>query len=274
MSPVVGITALLLLGFSLWWITDRFYRGARSRSLLSAALSDDQLDVLRRKVPLYNRLSAEQQRVMQGCIKRFLFDMVFVGCNGFEIDDEVRLTVAGHACLLIFNRERKFYSGFESILIYPDTIVSRQVHYDGLVETRFSSARAGESWHRGPLVLSWADVERGLLHGHSGHNVIIHEFAHKLDEENNIMDGLPVLREPEHYRQWAEVLTREYNRFLRRVESNSNRIIDEYGAVSPVEFFAVATESFFAKSKRMKRKLPELYGQFQQFYGLDPARWS
>lgn len=273
MSPLIVIPGLLLLGFVLWWSARWCYRRIHRRTLLSAALPQHALEVLRRRVPLYNRLPTAQQEVMHGCINRFLFDMAFVGCNGFEVDDEVRLTVAGNACLLIFNRERKFYSGFESILIYPDTILSRQVRYDGLVETHYDSARAGESWYRGPLVLSWSDVERGLLHGRDGHNVILHEFAHKLDEENAIMDGLPVLREPEHYRQWAEVLTREYSEFLQRVEHHRNKIIDGYGAVSAVEFFAVATESFFEKPGPMKKKLPELYGQFQQFYGLDPASW-
>jgi Mlc titration factor MtfA (ptsG expression regulator) len=272
-SPLVVIPTIFLLAALLWWAGRRFYRRIRRRSLLSTPLPQNALNILRRRVPLYNRLTSQQQTTMQGCINRFLFDMVFVGCNGFEIDDEVRLTVAGNACLLVFNREQKFYSGFESILIYPDTILSRQVHYDGLVETHYDSARAGESWYRGPLVLSWTDVERGLLHGRDGHNVILHEFAHKLDEENRIMDGLPVLREPAHYREWAQVLTREYDEFRQRVEHGSNTVIDEYGAVSAVEFFAVATESFFEKPTQMHSKLPDLYRQFQQYYGLDPARW-
>ena len=273
MSPLIIVAAIVLLGGIGWWVARGLYRRVHGRNLLAAGLPDEAVEVLRRKVPLYNKLSAQQQRTMQGCINRFLFDMVFVGCNGFEIDDEVRLTVAGNACLLIFNRERRYYSGFESILIYPDTILSRQVKYDGLVETHYDSARAGESWYRGPLVLSWSDVEHGLVHGRDGHNVILHEFAHKLDEENQLMDGLPVLREPEHYREWAEVLTREYDAFLQRVNRRRNKVIDAYGAVSAVEFFAVATEAFFEKPAQMKSRLPELYRQFQQVYGLDPAAW-
>jgi Mlc titration factor MtfA (ptsG expression regulator) len=272
-SPLITIAALVLLGLLIWWVSRALYRRIRRRQLLAAPLPQEAIAILQRRVPLYSRLTTQQQRLMQGCINRFLFDMVFVGCNGFEVSDEVRLTVAGNACLLIFNRERRYYSGFETILIYPDTILSRQVHYDGLVETHYDSARAGESWHRGPIVLSWSDVERGLLHGRDGHNVILHEFAHKLDEENTVMDGLPVLREPAHYRQWAEVLTREYREFLHRVDGGRNKVIDGYGAVSAVEFFAVATESFFEKPKRMKSQLPELYGQFRQFYGLDPSAW-
>lgn len=271
-SPPIVIAALLV-GCALWWAARGLHRQRVRRRLLSEPLSDQALKFIERSVPLYYRLPSHLQQQLQGCINRFLFDMVFVGCDGFKIDEEVRLTIAGNACLLIVAREKKYFSGFESILVYPAAVVSRQVQRDGLVETHYDSARAGESWHRGPVVLSWSDIEKGLRHERDGHNVVLHEFAHKLDEENTVMDGLPVLREPEHYREWAEVLTREYSEFLERVDSNSNDVIDEYGAVSAVEFFAVATESFFEKSSKMKRTLPELYGQFQQFYGLDPAQW-
>ena len=151
--------------------------------------------------------------------------------------------------------------------------MAREIRYDGLVEIHGDSLRAGESWHRGPIVLSMTDVMRGSGNEKDGHNVVLHEFAHKLDEENGIMDGLPVLRESAHYKEWAEVLMREYDEFLDRVERGKNKVVDEYGAVSAPEFFAVATESFFEKSNQMKKRLPELYQQLQKFYGLDPASW-
>ena len=113
----------------------------------------------------------------------------------------------------------------------------------------------------------------GSANEEDGHNVVLHEFAHKLDEENGIMDGLPVLRESADYKEWASVLTREYDQFLDRVEQGKNRVIDEYGAVSAPEFFAVATESFFEKPKQMKKRLPDVYQQLQKLYGLDPADW-
>ena len=112
MSPFIVI-AVLLLGFLLWWAGRWLYFRHFGRKLLSAPLPEEAIAVLRRRVPLYNRLPAEQQLEMQGCINRFLFSMAFVGCDGFEIDDEVRLTVAGNACLLILNRERKFFCRHE-----------------------------------------------------------------------------------------------------------------------------------------------------------------
>lgn len=271
MIPSIFI-GLLLIALALWLLNRLRVRRHREKLLLSP-LPAEAVKTLRQSVALYDSLPEDLQQVMQGCVNRFLYDKVFVGCNGFEVTDEVRLAVAGNACLLVLQREKKYFPGFESILIYPETFVTGQVSYDGLVETHHDSARAGESWHRGPVVLSWQDVQKGLRHERDGNNVILHEFAHKLDEENTIMDGLPVLRKAEEYQAWAKVLSEEYAAFLRRVEHRSNDVIDEYGAVSAPEFFAVATESFFEKSQKMQRKLPALYEQFKGFYGLDPAQW-
>lgn len=224
-------------------------------------------------MPLYTRLPKELRETLQGCINYFLGDKVFVGCEGLEITDEIRLVIAANACMLLVNKRKKNFPGFETIFVYPNTYIAKNVSYNGLVEVHEDSTRAGESWYRGPIVLSLTDVVRGSHNERDGHNVVLHEFAHKLDEENGVMDGLPVLRESAHYKEWAEVLTQEYDEFLERVERGKNKVIDEYGAVSAVEFFAVATESFFEKSAQMKKRLPELYQQLQTFYGLDPAEW-
>ena len=224
-------------------------------------------------MPLYTRLPKELRETLQGCINYFLDEKVFVGCEGLEISDEIRLIVAANACMLIVNNRKRYFPRFESILVYPDTYIAREVTYDGLVEVHKDSVRAGESWYRGPIVLSLTDVVRGSSNEQDGHNVVLHEFAHKLDEENGVMDGLPVLRESAHYKEWAEVLTREYDEFLDRVDRGKNKVIDEYGRVSAPEFFAVATESFFEKPEQMRKRLPALYQQLQTLYGLDPAEW-
>lgn len=267
---VVGTAVCVLIA----WGVHRYRRNQYLNKLLDSPLAPEHVDVLVANVPLYSRLPKDLQLVLQGCVNYFLATKVFVGCDDFRITDEVRLTVAGNACILVLNRDKKHFPGFETILVYPHTYVAKQVRYDGLVEIHEDSSRAGESWHRGPVVLSWADTVHGSDNPHDGHNVILHEFAHKLDEENTLMDGLPVLRESSHYKEWASVLTAEYAEFINRVTHGKNDVIDEYGAVSAVEFFAVATESFFEKSKQMKAKLPELYGQFRTFYGLDPAEWK
>ena len=255
------------------WGALRYRKSVRRKRLLNTTLSTDHIEILERNVPLYNRLPREFRETLQGCINYFLDEKVFVGCEGLEITDEIRLVIAANACILLVNKETKYFPGFETILVYPSSYTTKEVSYDGLVEIHLDSTRAGESWRRGPIVLSLTDVVRGSGNEQDGHNVVLHEFAHKLDEENGVMDGLPILRESAHYKEWAEVLTQEYLEFLDRVDQGKNKVIDEYGAVSATEFFAVATESFFEKSKQMKKKLPELYQQLQIFYGIDPAVW-
>lgn len=264
---------ILLALVAIIWGIQRYRGKARRNRLLQTPLSPEYIEILENNVPLYTRLPKELRETLQGCINYFLDEKVFVGCEGLEITDEIRLVIAANACMLLINKGRKYFPGFETILVYPDTYKARAVSYDGLVEVHEDSTRAGESWYRGPIVLSLTDVVRGSSNEQDGHNVVLHEFAHKLDEENGVMDGLPVLRDSAHYKEWAMVLTREYDEFLDRVERGKNKVIDEYGAVSAPEFFAVATESFFEKPEQMKKRLPELYQQLQTFYGVDPAEW-
>jgi MtfA peptidase len=231
------------------------------------------MQILERNVPLYLLLPQHLRQELYGRINIFLGEKEFIGCGDLEITDEIRLTIAGNASILLLGHDRHCFPGFTSILVYPDTYVAKEINYDGLVETHEDSARAGESWHRGPVVLSWADVLRDTLDQNDGHNVVLHEFAHKLDEENEIMDGLPVLRDTTHYRKWAEVLTREYDSLQNSIDRGTDTVLDDYGAYSPPEFFAVATETFFEQPLRMKNKLPELYEQLKIFYNLDPAAW-
>lgn len=269
MTVLIG---LIFIAIVAWFALSRFRRFRRNKLFLKP-IPPDWIQILEHNVPLYLLLPQTLREELHGRINIFLDEKKFFGCEGLEITNEVRLTIAGNASILLLKRDHRCFPGFTSILVYPDTYVSKQIKYDGLVAVQEESVRAGESWYRGPIVLSWADVMRGTLDHNDGHNVVLHEFAHKLDEENNIVDGLPVLRGRSHYAEWAEVLTKEFDSLQNRVESGTNTVIDSYGAVSPPEFFAVATESFFDKPLQMKNKLPELYEQLKRFYDLDPATW-
>jgi MtfA peptidase len=255
-----------------WWAW-KWRQRKRTARLLISPLPAHWQAILERRVPIYRQLPAELKKSLHGRVQLFLDNKVFIGCNGQEINDDVRLTIAGNACLLVIARSPPVFPDFETILVYPDTYVVAETSYDGLVETHGESIRLGESWHRGPVVLSWADVLHGSENPFDGHNVVIHEFAHKLDEENAVMDGLPVLRQRADYADWAKVLTEEFAAFRERVKYNENSVIDEYGAVSAAEFFAVISETFFEKPSQMKSRLPRLYQQLATYYGLDPAAW-
>lgn len=264
---------LLIVAMFVARATLKYYKKRKLEKIYSQVISNNWIELLERHVALYKVLPNSLKQKLHGHVIYFLQTKTVIGCNGMEIDDVVRLTIAGNASLLVLNAKQPIYENFETILVYPDTYVAKRVSYQNDVQTENDSTMAGESWHRGPIVLSWEAVSRGSKIANDGHNVVMHEFAHKLDEESGAVNGLPSLRSHEHYDSWVEVLNQEYDEFLQRVESNKNRIIDDYGSVSPPEFFAVATESFFEKSRSMKRKLPELYKQLQTYYQLDPAAW-
>ena len=255
------------------WVIHVNLRRVRRNKLLLTPIPPEWIRILNSNVSIYSLLPPYFKDKLHGQVNIFLDEKEFISCAGLQITDEIRVTVAGNACLLLLGRDKRCFPGFTSILIYPDTYVAKEVKYDGQIEINDHSVRAGESWRRGPVVLSWADVMRGSLDHSEGHNVVLHEFAHKLDEENEIMDGLPVLRESSDYAEWAEVLSKEYESLLIRVDKGTNTVIDGYGAVSPSEFFAVVTESFFEKPMQMKNKLPDLYQQLERYYNLDPAAW-
>ncbi len=266
---IIGIPAAGWCVYLGW----RWLQRYRRRQLVAQALLPEFASILQRMVPLYRRMPTDLRQQLHGYVNVFLHDKHFVGCGGLEVTNEMRITIAGNACLLLLNRHTNHFPGFQSILIYPDTYVAKQVTMDGDIVIHHDSSRAGESWQAGPLVLSWADVLRGIADPADGHNVVLHEFAHKLDEQNGIVDGLPILRSTDDYAAWTKVLAREFANLIERVERRKNRVIDSYGATSPPEFFAVATESFFERGALMNKKLPDLYRQLQQFYGVDPAGW-
>lgn len=263
---------LIFAAFLVWVLRLQLQRSRRNNLFLKP-LPPDWIQILEKNVSIYSLLPQNLREELHGRINIFLDEKEFIGCAGLQISNEIRVTIAGNACILLLKRDKRCFPRFTTILIYPDTYVSREVKSDGLVVVHEESVRAGESWYRGPVVLSWADVMRGSLNNSDGHNVVLHEFAHKLDEENEIMNGLPVLRDSSHYAEWAEVLSKEFDSLLVRVDRGTNSVIDAYGAVSPSEFFAVVTESFFEKPLLMKNKLPDLYQQFRRFYNLDPAAW-
>jgi Mlc titration factor MtfA (ptsG expression regulator) len=206
-------------------------------------------------------------------INLFLHDKRFVGCGGYEVGDETRLIVAAEACLLLLNRKTSHFSTLKTILIYPDSFVVNEVTHDGMIATSEEQARSGESWHRGPVVLSWADIERDLA-ALDGRNVVLHEFAHQLDQEDGRSDGAPVLAGTSNYADWSRVLGDEYMRLRERVERDESTLIDPYGASAPGEFFAVVTEVFFELPAELQCQHPALYQQMQRFYNVDPANWT
>jgi Mlc titration factor MtfA (ptsG expression regulator) len=255
-----------------WFAVRWFYRHKR-RALLAAPLPDDWLAILKRNIPLYSLLPAGLQKQLHGHINVFLHDKQFIGCGGLEMTDEIRLTIATQACMLLLNRETGYYPLLSTILVYPVTYVADETVSDGLIVTKQKKARMGESWHRGPVVLSWDDVRHGASDAADGDNVVFHEFAHQLDQENSGSDGAPLLERRSQYAAWARVLSQEYEELQGLVGRHKKSLLNPYAAKNPAEFFAVVTETFFERPRKLKREKPELYKELSIFYKVDPADW-
>lgn len=230
------------------------------------------LDILNRNVPYCRSLTAADQKELQGHIQIFLHEKRFDGCGGLEMTDEIRVTIAAQACILLLHRKTDYYPTLRSILVYPHhyfaSVTQRQP--DGTI-IEGAQGRLGESWYRGAVVLSWDDVRRGAADIRDGHNVVFHEFAHQLDGELGANEGLPDLPRRSMYATWARVLGLEYNHLIDDLKHRRRTLLNGYGATSPAEFFAVVTEAFFEKPAALKRRHPELYAELMDFYQQDPA---
>lgn len=232
------------------------------------------LEILERDVAFYRLLTPDEQAELRGHIQVFLDEKGFEGCGGLQITDEIRVTIAAQACILLLHRQTDYYPKMQTVLVYPHRYAaeSKQPLPGGMV-LEGVHVRLGESWYRGPVVVSWDDAQRGAADIHDGHNVVFHEFAHQLDSETGANEGAPVLPRRSMYIAWGRVLGQEYEHLLDDLKHHRRTFIDAYGATNPAEFFAVVTEAFFEQPVPLKRRHPELYGQLAAFYQQDPASW-
>ena len=229
-------------------------------------------EIIEKNVAYFRSLPEADRAELLGDIQVFLDEKHFEGCGGLELTDEIRVTIAAQACILLLHRKNDDYPRLQSILVYPRAyrVPGSKLGPGGLVREG-DEFREGESWSRGAVVLSWDDVCRDAGDIHDAHNVVCHEFAHQLDQEDGQADGEPVLPSRSSYLAWARVLGGEYRELVREVENYRRTDIDPYGAVSPAEFFAVVTEYFFQQPGRLRKKHPRLYEQLRLFYRQDPA---
>jgi Mlc titration factor MtfA (ptsG expression regulator) len=251
----------------IFWSTKK-----RRKRLMDQPLPLGRVKIIRENVRYYKLLPPEDRKELEGLTQVFLDEKRYEGCGGLNLTDEIRVTIAAQACVLLLHREPRMFPHVEVILVYPTAYLApvRRHIGDGIV-AEGPEVRAGESWYRGSVVLSWEDVTRDLKGQDPGHNVVLHEFAHQLDYESGMADGTPLMEDPSLYMDWIRVFEDEYENLVEEVEQGFPTFLGEYAAVSPAEFFAVATECFFEIPKGMKRRHPELYELLTRFYQQDPA---
>lgn len=309
MSPEVGFGLLslavlgLLLGGPLWRRWQRQRWGARPFPTAWRKL-------LQRQFPLYNHLPHPLQKRLQAMVQVFVAEKPIIGCQGLQVTDDMRVLVAAQACVLVLELHRQPgadqphtalsvapYPELREVLLYPGAFrVDAQQHHPGGVVSQSPEVRLGESWQEGRVVLSWADARQGARSGawtglgrsgqaspspnpathsstHLSHNVVMHEFAHQLDQATGPANGAPPLRRGQSAQTWAQVFQRAYEDLRWLADAGEPTLIDPYGATAPEEFFAVVTETFFMQPRALAAQHPELYRQLHQYYQLDPQAW-
>jgi Mlc titration factor MtfA (ptsG expression regulator) len=250
-----------------------FFKQRRRNRLRSAPFPADWLEIIERNVRFYACLPDGDRRELQGLVQIFMAEKTFEGCGGLILTDLMKVTIAAQACLLLLHRQTDLYPRLITILVYPSAYKARVVKSaGGAIMIEGESARLGESWASGVVVLSWDDVQRGASDIRDGQNVVLHEFAHQLDQEDGEINGAPLLERRSQYLTWGRVLNSEYERLKRDSQAGRPTVLDDYGATDPAEFFAVATECFFEKPYTMKKRHPALYEELKTFYKQDPAR--
>jgi len=252
-------------------IIKKLHRNAKREALAAKPFDPEWEKIIETNVPLYKRLPDSLKEQLHGLIHIFLVEKSFEGCGGLELTDEIKITIAAQACMLLLNRKTSYFRKLRTILVYPHTYVAKAVSSNGVVVIDGHSVRLGESWQNGPVVLAWDSVTGGTRNITDGTNVVLHEFSHQLDQEDGAADGAPILEHRSSYVTWARVLGEEYEAL--RKKKRRKDVINKYGATNPAEFFAVATETFFEKPKQMKKKHPQLYDELKDYYKLDPLEW-
>jgi MtfA peptidase len=271
MTVILAAAAILAVGYLVVSAALSHIRAAPLQ-LPSDPIPDSWRGILDANVPLARGLSPEERERLLRLVQLFLSDKHFEGCGGLTVTEEMKVTIAAEACLLLLHLDGPCYPALRTVLVYPSAFVprfARPLTAGGIAQP--PAPLLGESWGDGVVVISWDDALSGARDPGDGANVVLHEFAHQLDDEDGRADGAPLLP-GSALRTWGRVLSDEFERLRHDAAADRPTVLDPYGAKNKAEFFAVATETFFEKPGQLERDHPELYARLKQFYGQDPAR--
>ncbi len=272
---MVYFTVLAIAAIAIYWIASSGKRKAQKRqTIASIPFPTEWRKILRKNLPFFYKIPADLQLQLKDKMQIFLSEKQFVGRKGQDITDEVRVTIAAQACLLLLNRNTDFYPFLKTIVVYPAAFITRHAQFDhNGVQTQDARVLLGESWTRGQVILSWRDSAAGGSDFEDGHNLVIHEFAHQLDGESGVTNGAPPLNKEQNYQEWSNILSEEFKTLQSQARNQQDSFLDKYGATNPAEFFAVCSEVFFEKPKKLKKLHRELFEQLKSYYQVDPSQW-
>jgi Mlc titration factor MtfA (ptsG expression regulator) len=268
-----GLALLLVVGF----VGQPYWLAYRRSEVRARAFPAAWRKILRRRVPLVRRLPPHLQLQLKKNIQVFIAEKSFLGCAGLHVTEEMRVVIAAQACMLILNRATDYFANVRQVLVYPGAffVNRRSMDYAG-VQQENRLALSGESWSQGQVILSWQDTVEGAAVPDDGRNVVIHEFAHQLDQENGAARGAPppTLGDSQYdARRWSQVFHAAYAQLQSEVQQGVQGLLNHYGAQDPAEFFAVVSEVFFEQPRELAAEYPALYRELSGYYKVDPASW-
>ena len=254
----------------------RVFTDHRRKKLTDAPFPPSWEEIIRGNVAHYCMLEDDERAQLRALVQVFIAEKHWEGAGGLEMTDEIRVTISAQACLLLLGLPHNFYQNVESIVVYPSTVVTPQRRL-GFFETAAEPAALehpiiGQAFSQGPVIIIWDAALMQGRHPELGHNVVYHEFAHKLDMLDGAADGTPPLHNRAEYRDWIRVCSHEYLRLKREAEKGGRSFLNAYAATNEAEFFAVATEQFFDQPQLMTANAPELYRVLHEYYRQDPYK--
>ena len=253
-----------------------FFKDRQRRRIKARPFPNEWLKIIKKNVAFFGKLSANDQTELLEQVQVFLAEKNFEGCAGQEITDEVRVTIAAQACLLLLHRKTDYFPRLLTILVYPSTYLA---HEERPITAEIWQAgktfRAGETARvMGSMVLAWDAVQSGAADPSDAKNVVLHEFAHQLDFENLAADGAPALATREQQTSWRNVMRTEFASLRAADDTGIPTLLDTYGATNPAEFFAVSVEAFFERPAALRSAHPRLYAEFERYFKQSPIDYS
>ncbi len=279
-SPVTSLAASLLFLAALgacvaaWLWAPAWLREWRRLRVRRQPFPPAWREVLRQRMPAFRALPADLQLQLKKHTQVLLAEVPFIGCNGLVVTTEMRVLVAAQAALLLLNRRAASFRNLRQVLLYPKPfVVERAQTGDHGITDATRRVLAGESWQQGQVVLSWPDVLAGAAVPDDGHNVVIHEFAHQLDQETGAANGAPYVFGRAARLRWAATMQAEFDALRQRLARGEDGLIDPYGASDPAEFFAVTSELFFERPQALAAGHPLLFRELANCYRTNPLSW-
>ena len=247
-----------------------WFKNRRRKKTLAAPWPESWSLHLNRNVRLSWKLNQQETKRLRQIVKVFVAEKNWEGCDGLSVTEEMKVTIAGQAALMLLGVSDFYFDNVASILIFPKVFVRQAT--DGVISK--DSHRAGEAWQGGPIILSWRDTLSGGRNENDGRNLVVHEFAHALDGLDGEMGGDLMFDEEETAQRWKQVLEDEYAELVRCKQQRISTLLDHYGATNTAEFFAVSSETFFEQPRKLQHQHPELFGLLSTYYRVDPRQWQ